>query len=358
MKVKFLALAVAATVFAATSANAAVPGSWTIGAAGGWAHASTDNFDQSYTGFNRGNTFQTKEEFEESGFGLKVYGEYNFNSWFGLGVGFDGIWGQEYKATGSVNGIKVANEKADVSTGILELYGKLAYPITDTGSDVFFKFGPTVSVVSAEYRHDGYKETGDKTTVGGVVGVGANWAINQNFGVRVGYDYFFNTYKEDDYKIHQGMLYLGLQYTFGCEPKAAPVAPAAKQVVRVSQKHTLDADILFPFDGAKLSAKGQEAVSTIVEKSASLQNTEYEVYGYTDRIGSDAYNDKLSQKRADAVTTELQNKGIAANVSEGKGKSSPVTGNKCDNVKGKKALIDCLAPDRRVDVIVTGETEQ
>ncbi len=44
-------------------------------------------------------------------------------------------------------------------------------------------------------------------------------------------------------------------------------------------------------------------------------------------------------------------------TSEGRGKADPVTGDKCDTVKGKKALVDCLAPDRRVEVIVTGEVE-
>lgn len=319
--------------------------------------ASTDNIEANYSEIYRGNVIQSSTEYKENGFGLKLYGEYNFNSWFGLGAGLNGIWGQKYKVNGSLNGANMLSGKADVTTAIFELYGKLAYPLTDTGSDVFFKFVPAVSNVNLDTQ--GYNDEDNKTTFGGVVGVGANWAVTENFGMRLGYDYFINAYKKDSMKINQGMLYLGLQYTFGA-PKAAPVAvaPAAKQTVRVSQKHTLDADILFTFDGSKLSTKGQEAVSTIVEKSASLQNTEYEVYGYTDRIGSDAYNSKLSQKRADAVTTELQNKGISANVSEGKGKASPVTGNKCDTVKGKNALIDCLAPDRRVEVVVTGDSEQ
>ncbi|MBQ4246767.1 MAG: OmpA family protein, partial [Succinivibrio sp.] len=77
----------------------------------------------------------------------------------------------------------------------------------------------------------------------------------------------------------------------------------------------------------------------------------------TDRIGSDAYNNKLSQKRADAVAAELQNNGVTTlKASEGRGKSNPVTGDKCNSVQGRKALIDCLAADRRVEVVVTGDT--
>ena len=90
--------------------------------------------------------------------------------------------------------------------------------------------------------------------------------------------------------------------------------------------------------------------------SKKLDAVEVEVYGYTDRIGSDAYNLKLSQKRADAVANELVSDGLTPKVVEGRGKANPVTGNKCDNVKGKKALVDCLAPDRRVEILVSGDT--
>jgi OOP family OmpA-OmpF porin len=82
--------------------------------------------------------------------------------------------------------------------------------------------------------------------------------------------------------------------------------------------------------------------------------------GHTDRIGGDAYNQKLSEKRAAAVKEYLVAKGIEANrvYTEGKGEKQPVTGDKCKSL-GKdsaktKALIDCLQPDRRVDIEVIG----
>jgi len=78
--------------------------------------------------------------------------------------------------------------------------------------------------------------------------------------------------------------------------------------------------------------------------------------GHTDRLGSDAYNQKLSERRAAAVKTYLVSKGVEANriYTEGKGKKQPVTGTTCDNVKGRTALIACLQPDRRVEVEVIG----
>ena len=80
------------------------------------------------------------------------------------------------------------------------------------------------------------------------------------------------------------------------------------------------------------------------------------VLGYTDRIGSDAYNQALSERRAQSVVDYLISKGIPADKisARGMGESNPVTGNTCDNVKQRAALIDCLAPDRRVEIEVKG----
>jgi OmpA-OmpF porin, OOP family len=82
--------------------------------------------------------------------------------------------------------------------------------------------------------------------------------------------------------------------------------------------------------------------------------------GYTDRIGSDAYNLKLSQRRAQAVKDYLVTKGIEPNrvYTEGKGEANPVK--QCADpspkgeVKSRAQLIACLQPNRRVEVEVVG----
>jgi OOP family OmpA-OmpF porin len=94
----------------------------------------------------------------------------------------------------------------------------------------------------------------------------------------------------------------------------------------------------------------------------TLAGARYEVIlavGHTDRIGSAAYNQKLSLRRAAAAKKYLTDKGIEPSrvYVDGKGKTQPVT--KPGDCKGKrgKALIACLQPDRRVDVEVTGTKE-
>ena len=80
------------------------------------------------------------------------------------------------------------------------------------------------------------------------------------------------------------------------------------------------------------------------------------VTGHTDRIGTQAYNQKLSERRADAVRDYLVSKGVAKDKIEtlGMGKTQPLPGVSC-NQKAMKELIACLAPNRRVEVEVKGE---
>src|SRR5437016_2609031 len=98
---------------------------------------------------------------------------------------------------------------------------------------------------------------------------------------------------------------------------------------------------------------------------ANPQNSGYVLFGYGQpnaniwRIGSQAYNQKLSERRANAVRDYLVSKGVARDKIEtlGMGKTQPVPGVVCNQAypKERKALIECLAPNRRVEVEVKGE---
>ena len=142
-----------------------------------------------------------------------------------------------------------------------------------------------------------------------------------------------------------------------CVAPVAAVAPAAAPAPKPSaDKIKLAADTLFDFDKATLKAEGRAKLDELAVKSKQLKLEVILAVGHTDRIGSDAYNQKLSERRAAAVKTYLVSKGVEANrvYTEGKGKKQPVTGTTCNTVKNRKALIDCLQPDRRVEVEVIG----
>lgn len=156
-----------------------------------------------------------------------------------------------------------------------------------------------------------------------------------------------------------------------CEPKPAPAAapapapapaPAAAPApapVPVAQKVTIPADALFEFDKAVITPAGTQALDDFVAQVKGVQLEVVLARGHADRIGSDAYNQTLSEKRANAVKDFLVSRGIDANrvYVEGKGESEPKTTDctklGAENGRNRK-LVECLAPDRRVELEAVG----
>jgi OmpA-OmpF porin, OOP family len=142
-----------------------------------------------------------------------------------------------------------------------------------------------------------------------------------------------------------------------CTVAAAAPAPAPAPAPQpTADKVKLSADALFDFDKAVLKPAGMQRLDELAAQARSIKLEVVLAVGHTDRIGSDAYNQSLSERRAAAVKTYLVSKGVEANriYTEGKGKTQPVTGTTCDGIRGRAALIDCLQPDRRVEVEVIG----
>jgi OmpA-OmpF porin, OOP family len=138
-------------------------------------------------------------------------------------------------------------------------------------------------------------------------------------------------------------------------PAPPPPPPPPPQV----QKITLASKALFDFDKAILKPEGKAAIdSEIISKLSQVQKLELVlVTGHTDRIGTQQYNQKLSERRADAVRDYLVSRGVPRDKIEtlGMGKTQPVPGVVC-TMTNMRALIACLAPNRRVEIEVKGDT--
>jgi OOP family OmpA-OmpF porin len=140
-------------------------------------------------------------------------------------------------------------------------------------------------------------------------------------------------------------------------PPPPPPAPAPAPAPTV-QKITLASKALFDFDKAVLKPEGKAALdSEVIDKLRDVSKLELVlVTGHTDRIGTQAYNQRLSERRANTVRDYLVSRGVARDKIEtlGMGKTQPIPGVVC-NQKNMKELIACLAPNRRVEVEVKGE---
>jgi OOP family OmpA-OmpF porin len=136
-------------------------------------------------------------------------------------------------------------------------------------------------------------------------------------------------------------------------PIIAPPPPAP-----VMKKYTLSASELFAFNSAKLGPNQPklDEVATTMNANADIQSVT--IIGYTDRIGSKAYNQKLSEERANSVKAYLAGKGVAGSrlTAVGKGESDPVV--ECKDEKKRPALIKCLEPNRRVEIEPVTFTKQ
>jgi len=139
-----------------------------------------------------------------------------------------------------------------------------------------------------------------------------------------------------------------------CEPKTA-----ASMVKPMGDKVTVAADALFDFNKSNLRPEGKKKLDDVIAKTGKLNLEVVVAVGHADRIGSAAYNQKLSEKRAAAVKAYMVSKGVPANriYTEGKGSKQPVT--KPGQCKGPKSakVIQCLQPDRRVDIEIIGTSK-
>ncbi|MFW5431266.1 MAG: OmpA family protein [Methylophilaceae bacterium] len=228
-----------------------------------------------------------------------------------------------------------------------------------------------------DYRVPGVDVDEDKTSWLASVGLGAQYLINDSFGLQADLRHQLSRAKvanvsngvytgSSTESIGNNILSLGGFVRFGAPapvvaaaaPEPAPVAaapapaPAPAPVCEPKvDTITIDAAKLFGFDKANIRTEGKTALDQAAEDiKANSAITNVIVTGHTDRLGSYAYNQKLSERRAKQVADYLATQGVSSSIitSTGRGESVPVVA--CKGIKSRKALISCLQPNRRVTI--------
>jgi OmpA-OmpF porin, OOP family len=130
-------------------------------------------------------------------------------------------------------------------------------------------------------------------------------------------------------------------------PPPAPPPPPPPPPAPVSEKVTFAADAFFDVDKSVLKPEARAKLDDLVSKTAGINLEVIIAVGHTDSDGSDAYNQKLSIRRSDAIKAYLVGKGVEKNrvYTEGKGEKQPVADNKTKEGKAK---------NRRVEIEVVG----
>ncbi|HHT7889460.1 porin OmpA [Pasteurella multocida] len=352
MKKTAIALTIAALAAASVAQAAPQPNTFYVGAKAGWA-SFHDGLNQAKDFDKAGNAGSFG--FKRNSVTYGVFGGYQITDNFAVELGYDDFGRAKLRNTvgEKTNTIaKHTNHGAHLSL-------KASYPVLE-GLDVYARVG--AALVRSDYKLYDKENTPNlqdyqrthSTQVSPVFAGGLEYAFIPELALRVEYQWLNNVGKlknakgeRVDYRPDIGSVTAGLSYRFGQSVYVPEV---------VSKTFTLNSDVTFGFDKADLKPAAQNVLDGIYGEIAQLKSASVAVAGYTDRLGSDAYNLKLSQRRADTVANYLVAKGVAQNAisATGHGEANPVTGNKCDSVKGRKALIACLADDRRVEIAVKG----
>ena len=154
-----------------------------------------------------------------------------------------------------------------------------------------------------------------------------------------------------------------------CGDRQAP--PPVEEPRVVEEVVSLSSNFLFGFDKYNLRPEAQTTLNELSQRLSGANVQSIRVEGHTDFMGSEAYNQRLSEQRAASVVNYLTSRGVAAEkiTAVGLGESQARMTEQCQNevnnlgrrvsaARKRTALIDCIEPDRRVDIRITAVVQQ
>ena len=315
--------------------------------------------------------------------GYKIYGGYQLSPNFALEGGYFDLG--KFGFTANTNPAGTLNGDIRLRGLNLDLVGTL--PLSERFS-LLGRVGANYAQTRGTFSGTGAvgvtNPNPSKRDTNYKIGVGLQYAFTESLSMRGELE----RYRINDAvgnRGHVDMVSVGLVYKFGGKTQTpAPLMPRSVMVEPVviaaaplvvsppppppppplppppppaPVKVSFSADSLFDFDKSVVKPTGKQALDKFATDLKGTQYDSVRVTGHTDRIGSQAYNLKLSSRRAEAVSAYLvEAGGVASNkiAAQGVNGADPVTKpGDCIGNKPTPKLIECLQPDRRVEVEVT-----
>lgn len=330
---------------------------WYLGGNIGQAKSDINNMRIANNVLDTGFTVQSMRE-DDSDTGFKVFGGYQFNEHLALESGYFDLG--QFDASATTLPLGTLNNTTEFQGINLDLVASTGFTERLSGfARVGVTFAETVNTFSDSGAVNVGSGSSDERNTNPKVGLGLQYAIHDNLAMRI---------EAERYRLNNGisgkddvdLFSVGLVYRFGKKHQPAPepvvVAPTPQPVAVEPpppapkfKKYTLSATELFAFNSDKVRMPQPKLVEVADALKQSDSPKEVVIVGYSDRLGSEEYNRKLSERRAIAVKNYIASNGIDADrlKVEGRGEADPVV--TCTDTN-KAKLIECLAPNRRVEI--------
>lgn len=306
-----------------------------------------------------GNSFNIQSIREDnSDTGFKLFGGYQLSKHFAIESGYFDLG--QFDLSAATLPLGTLNGSTEFQGINLDLVGSTGFTERLSGfARVGVTYAETVNSFSGSGAVGIDDSSSDERNSNPKVGLGLQYAFNDNLALRV---------EAERYRLNNGisgkddvdLFSVGLVYRFGQKSQPAPEPVAAQPVYQPAaveppppapkfKKYTLSATELFAFNSDKVRIPQPKLVEVADALKQSDSPKHIVIVGYSDRLGSDEYNRKLSERRAIAVKNYIASNGIDADrlKVEGRGEADPVV--TCTD-KNKAALIACLGPNRRVEI--------
>ncbi|WP_440888778.1 OmpA family protein [Vibrio sp. WZ-1] len=285
---------------------------------------------------------------DDDAFGAGMHIGYDFTDFIALEYGVDYLG--DYKANFK-SGANTANT-IDGDLMALTLAPKFNWHLNDTWN-LFAKIGGA------------YMISGDEKDFVPTGSLGAEYAIDNNWSVRAEYqryqDISDNILKDMD----ANFFGIGFNYKFAAAPVVAAVVTeevveevVEPEAVMMTKTHKEEYGTgTFEFDSAKLTDSVSERLDNFVNFLNEYPQAQVEVTGYTDSSGPAAYNQKLSERRAQSVADYLISAGIDADrfTVKGMGEENPVADNSTHEGREKNRRVEVLVPEFQYEELVQPE---